>query len=575
LPSPKPPLGRPVDLECLCPTALCCNSRLRALAGDLARGNFDEFGYRAVTSAAGWQLGVEHLWTGVGPGNVPLLYQSALPSWSGRTAELTYQLHGTPQQLWAEFGLWSVPIGLGAIALVSGACWRWWVATPALLPGCVCVGLVAYGVLALTDYQLGVVAIAGVLGVYAAYLATRSPQPEIRGGRPAGHALLGLLLAIAGWLVPVHRAWAAADGGFRALAADRPEEFAAHLESARALAPWEPYYPYQLGWVAGDRAQRGDSDALPEAIAAFERANALSPVREFGRSNLGWLYLFAGDRAAAAEQFAITARLVPAKPGAFYSLGLSLRDPDLALDAFVLECLRDPEFVTRPLWQQAGLRSFYPRLLQRLQQRYADFLDRPDLDPDLRAYLRRASGSLLWWQGDFAAARATWEPTPVTEALLRVAAGEMLDSSALTASRSPALLTLAAWFDRNNRAELLRRAWALSESAEIPPELLQSFLTTMAAAPSFDRWVRQTGPTRAETLQRLGFGVLSRHVGGPLPRDYILLGENVAIAHLFGEGFASAAYFPALDRLLEVERSRLLADVAARSAKALRNTNDL
>jgi len=228
-------------------------------------------------------------------------------------------------------------------------CWRWWVATPALLPGCVSAGLVAYGLLALTDYQLDVVAIAGALGVFVAFLAAQTPQPTVTGGRVVGFGAIGLLLAIAVWLVPVHRARAAAASGFRALDSERPEQFVTALDRARTLAPWEPYYPYQLGWVAGDRALRTQSDTLAAAIAGFERGNALSPFREFGRGNLGWLYLAAGDRAAATAQFAIAARLVPAKPGAWYSLGLSLRDPERALDAFTLECLRDPEFLTRPL----------------------------------------------------------------------------------------------------------------------------------------------------------------------------------------------------------------------------------
>ncbi|NJM95372.1 MAG: O-antigen ligase family protein, partial [Acaryochloridaceae cyanobacterium CSU_5_19] len=98
-------------------STVLANNRLRALfvsafSRDSAEG---DMAFRLITNATGWAMGLAHPLLGAGLGSVPLLYQTYRPAWAGRAAELVYQLHGTPVQIWAELGGLGIVLSLGMI----------------------------------------------------------------------------------------------------------------------------------------------------------------------------------------------------------------------------------------------------------------------------------------------------------------------------------------------------------------------------------------------------------------------------------------------------------------------------
>ena len=259
------------------------NNRLRLLlTGGFSNQAGADLVYRLITMTIGWSMGWSHIFTGVGLGGVPLLFQRYRPGWAGQQAEWAYQLHSTPAQLWAELGLWSIVVWVGAIGGLGFLAFTWLrsaetpAQTPSLLIGAVFSSLLGYGVMSLTDYQLDNLCISGVLVVYLAVLTAecrdrrRSPateQQSIELSASSPHPLthlrlrqrpflpligVGILIAAVIWLIPVHRAWFLSSQGFAALSQGDVATFVQRLSRSHQLAAWEPYYAYELGWNLGN-----------------------------------------------------------------------------------------------------------------------------------------------------------------------------------------------------------------------------------------------------------------------------------------------------------------------------------
>jgi len=565
------------------------NDRLRTLIGELASGQASgELAYRLITNTIGGRMGLSQVASGIGLGGVPFLYQHFRPAWAGREAELTYQLHSTPAQVWAELGLWGGIVGLGTIAWVVAQTTRWIALSsnergvPKVLIGSLAIGLVSYVIVALTDYQLDNLSISGTVLLYLAVLAATlkrpsseaaiAPSPSKIGTRALPLAMLGLVAAILVWLVPVHRAWMLSSQGFSALAQQNITTLVDRLSQAHQLVPWEPYYANQLGWILGDLALQSPADQqktlLPDAIAWVQRSLQASPHQEFAHSNLGWLHLANSDPNSATQAFMQSAALVPAKRGVFTGLGTSLLaqgNSSAAIDAFALEILRDPIALTSPAWDNPVLQPIIPQLVQRLESRYTSLLQQAaGLEP-LTNQLLQSRGLLYWWTGNVTKARADWEKamSSVGQAVLDLAIGKPV-APELT-SASPGMRTIAAWLTPAQRPELLAQAWILA-NREAPPEfVLQQLVSTMNAAKNFDQWVKQLAPTRQYRRERLGFGLVSRHLDGVTPRDFYTVSERIAIAQLLNELFPPLLYSPQLDNALERDRTALLNTIQLRA----------
>lgn len=567
------------------------NPRLRSSLLAVSQGDASggQISYRIINNVIGWNMGQARPWAGMGPGSVLIFFQQYRPFWAGREAELHYQLHSTPAQLWAELGLWGILLPIAGVVLLGHALWRRRdldlaeQRLPTALLWSLITALWGYGVLSLTDYQLDVVAITGVSIVFLAVILfdLRAPLPDSVSDRPRRRRLmslagLGLVLALVIWLIPVHRAWATSAKGFGALQKNDVNRFVAHLEQAHQLAPWEPYYPFQLGWVLGDLSYRTDDPAIAERLRAdairwLQQGNEVSPYQEFGHSNQGWLEIQANPEAAIA-QFAQSAHLIPAKVGVFYGLGGSLflnGQRELAIEAIALELLRNPMLLPNLPLNGGPLTDLLPAIVARVETLSNEFLESTD-SPDVARHLHQVRGAVRWWTGDFPGAEASWNQSQdlISLAVLKMSMGEAPDLTALP--DSPGKFALLAWQEPENRQAWLEAAWLayrtdLPQLAQLEPpeEQIQTLLTTMNASATFDQWIKENAPYAELRAERIGFGVLMRHDDGVSPSDFYIRRENLAMSRFFETLLPSPDYLPKLEQQLQPYRLAVLEQAAS------------
>ncbi len=540
-----------------------------------------QFAYRLLNLDIAWRMGSAHPLTGIGLGNVPLQYQRYRPVWAGRESELIYQLHSTPGQLFAELGGWGLLIPL---LLTVGLIWQSlrsftrvnqvvsnqnnqikiyvWSLTSALL---------AYGVVSLTDYQLDNVCISGIIVIYLACLlqlwpgATELEKPS-RFARPTFFGGLVFLVIITIWLFPILRAWQLSEIAFRALAAEKVPAFTDYLTQAENLAPWEAYYPTQLGWNLGnlaltvqDPTQR--QELITPAIAAFQRSVKVSPYQEFTRNNLGWLEL-GMEPEKATQSFLVASQLVPAKRGGFYALGLSLliqQKVDLAIQAFSLECLRDPLFITNPLWRDPAFARLYPPVMEQMQTVLTQLAQDNPNDADLQQLLGQIQGGVYWWLGQFPQAEEKLNKfgDRQSQALLSLSKNPSQAGNYTQDLGSAGAKVVQAWQEPTQAEELISQAWLQTIQTPMPEVLLQQTVVSLRDAPDFYTWLRDYAPVLQYRRQRLGFGVNQRHIDGPNPTDFYQVLENMPMVTWFPQILPSPILAPALDNNLQPLREKL------------------
>ncbi|NJN23029.1 MAG: hypothetical protein HC812_19965 [Leptolyngbya sp. RL_3_1] len=369
-------------------------------------------------------------------------------------------------------------------------------------------------------------------------------------------SLIGILLAVGLWLTPIHRAWQLSSQGFIALADKKVESFTAKLEQAHRLAPWEPYYSYQLGWnlahVRSENAQVNQARSQ-QSLEFFQRNVLASPHQESGSSSLGWQQMLQRQWAAATTSLLKSTQLVPAKRGGFYSLGQSLllqNKTDLGVQAIALEIVRDPLFLTSPLLQAPPMASVYPQVQAEVLRLYQALLKhRPDPDP-FTLYLHQCLGGVYWWQGNLPAAQTQWQQAglPLGPALLAISRNEAVTLD---------LPILKAWLEPQRRSQWIAKALLQANQAVPNPQAVEVIQMGMDRSESFDQWVKHNAPLRQYPRERAGFGVLSRHIDGPAPQDFFPVVENLAMTRFLPELLPSTDYSPALDRALQPLREGL------------------
>ncbi|MGD1897583.1 MAG: O-antigen ligase family protein [Phormidesmis sp.] len=581
------------------------NNRLRGLFLSIftsSEHSSNETAYRIITNFTGWTIGLEQFPFGAGLGNVPLLYQRYRPFWAGQEAELTYQLHSTPAQIWAELGLIGSSFSIVVVVVIcflSRACLQSVSSQGSssyhLLPLIVAIisGFTGYIIYALTDFQLDNVCITGSCIIFLSALISIRQQSSIADETPRFQlclfqktektrffqALTGVsvLVSIAFWLYPIHRGWMLSSIGFARLQLSDISGFVSALEKAHQLVPWEPYYPYQLGWNLGELSYKTDdfkqAEILrQESISWFKRAIKHSPDREFGYSNLGWL-LVATEPQKATDMFLNSARLVPAKNGVFFALGYSLMKQNKeneAIQSMVVEILRQPLLITSPVWKSSELSSVYPQVLSQLEVSLTH-LSKSTHSPTNLSYFQQVLGALQWWKGDFNQAKITLSnlPTPLNQSMIALAEVRVHETdSFVTATKSPAHSMISSWIDPDHRdfhiTEALRFVLNRKElsSIETIPNLVSELSGSQRRSSSFHEWLTENAPVRSLLNERIGFGVISRHTDGPIPTDFSPRLENILMTDFFQDFISSPVYDPAIDKLLNPMRETLISQLS-------------
>ncbi len=560
---------------------IAANNRLRSLISGLftsfanpAQGS-GELLFRAIAADTGWRIGLEHWLFGAGAGSAVMLYQQYRPQWAGREAELLFQLHSTPVHLWAELGIGAVitfvfllmAIITLFIKLHKSQSWQTHPQDQAIAYG-LFGSLLGYGLLAITDYQLDVPAISGGLVIIFASLAylgqIHTRQLITLGYQKQPRLWLAIvatvyLIAAIAWLVPVNTAWQASSVGFLYLSRAKSnlmedrnkqesltealtsiDKFQDRLKLANQLAPWEPYYPYQLGWNLADLALNYPN--LPQSaawqkdgLAWIKKAIATNPNNEAVYNAAAWLSIRQPETSAAQEAESYFRRgleLVPLKRSLYFGLGVSLlrqgKTPE-AIAAMTREVINDPIFITSPIWTEPTFQPLYPQVVAKLEEIYSKTSNQ-----SLNLAILR------WWTGKpdaIAELKQTKNPTAI---LLAKAIAN--DTNALQAVKqnpqTPLEMVISAWLNPNLRDKLLERAYVfatsnlLDERAALTVKVMSD---RMANAANFDAWWRSPLPANSPLVinyrrARQGFSVVSRHLDGVVPLDFFNVSDRAEVS---------------------------------------------
>ena len=568
---------------------IIANNRLRSITAGLIASfsnptqGVGELMFRAIAADTGWRMGLDHWLFGVGAGSAVMLYQQYRPQWAGREAEILFQLHSTPVQLWAELGIGAVITFMFLLVAIASLVIKLhksptWQANPqdqAIAYG-LFGSLLGYGILAITDYQLDVPAISGSLVIVFACLAylgqVHTHELITLGYHKQPRLWLAIVLtfylggAIA-WLIPVNIAWQASSVGFIYLSSARAEldpelisqkkgnnpqekmatsmanaqdsinKFQERLKLAHQFSPWEPYYPYQLGWNLADLAinypQLPNSISMrKEGLAWIKTAIATNPHNEAGYNAAAWLSLQDNTPSSvkdAETYFRSGLELYPLKRSLSFGLGVSLLRQgkiDEAIAAMTTEVVNDPSFITSPIWADATFQPLYQRVVANLERIY------PAKSLNLTM--------LRWWTGKPNAIVALKETGNSTAILLANAITN--DTNALqSVKQNPQTaleMVISAWLNPDQRDKLLERAYVFA-SGSLPDQqsvlVVRAMSDRMAQATNFDNWLRQPLAANSPLVfnyrrARLGFGVISRHIDGVVPLDFFNVSDRAEIS---------------------------------------------
>ena len=103
------------------------------------------------------------------------------------------------------------------------------------------------------------------------------------------------------------------------------------------------------------------------------------------------------------------------------------------------------------------------------------------------------------------------------------------------------------WLDRTWE-EAIENGLAIPSLFPNKIALQQDFEEAKKRSLTFEQWLRDLRHYQVIRHERLGFGVLNRHLGGAVPLDYGRSIENGLIRELFPTLFPQRSFFPSLDR---------------------------
>jgi O-antigen ligase len=543
----------------LCLTVLA-NPRLRDLAlgggwSDIARESNTQ---RSAMVQAGALLGSERPLLGWGPGTVPLAYPKVRAQLAGGVDNVL-QLHCTPVQLWATLGTAGLT-ALGLLAFATAQRIRAVLRAPGPVPLTAAAALLAYGLFAFTDHQLDLPALNALLVLNLALLFT-APNPAAPPdqsnllGYFGGSAFRGIFTGLAASLlaIPLWRttqdlhARHAYEQALAALGDGQTESALAHLETAAQRAPHDPYYRHQLAGrllalraTEGDRARR---DELAATAAEHLRLSlAAGCFEEYAHVNLAWLALDAGSAQLANRHFRSALTLAPHRGGAYFGLGLALRETGelhAAIRAFALEWINDPIVATHPIWAHPDFTHYRPAIV-----REAGAL----LDELAPAHGAAVYTSKLWaWWNEAGPPPATGfnrETDRFAATLTAITRGEPLPAGAQdhawgrlldTWLRTPDDFSALSPLDPAFAATLARRA------ARHPAPAVHGFLT---AGPE-----DETNLLLAMRAVRTGYGVLALHPDGPPLADVPVRQIPRLVSTFAPDVFPARGWLPARELL--------------------------
>jgi tetratricopeptide (TPR) repeat protein len=540
------------------------NSYIRSVLSALIRGeNHLEFIFRDITNATGISIIKSNWLLGSGIGSIPLVYQQYRPEWAFNQGEMDFQLHSLPLQIFSELGIGGIFILLWGGILLLQLILR----SPKQHPiyhKCLTLGIIGYSVLSVLDYQLDVITTSITLVIYLVVLLYNY-EPKVEIFPPKYRklsTLIGWFLLFAGliWVTPINFAWYLSSQGFdylRDFQTNNTEtqnsafaNFQAKLNRALEFAPWETYYSNQIAWNLGSKSllQADQNSAQEEqklALNFFQKSIDRNPYQEFSYHQSAWLLLTMGDGEKAQPMFEKALALLPHKASLHFGLGLSLirqGKNELGIKSIVEECFYHPSFITSPLWYSQQLQGLYPIVMTELAKLYQ--AKKQDLNLAV----------LNWWLGKPNAVKELRSvKQPVTDLLADTIEDKRENLQTIVDQPiTPRDMVISAWYNPSKRQEKLRKAW-INSTGIVEETAIQSVVNALTVrmnnVNSFDEFLRSPLPlftplNLKEPNQRVGFGIMSRHIDGPDPYDLFVIERNAIFAHFWSDLFPS----PGIDK---------------------------
>jgi putative inorganic carbon (hco3(-)) transporter len=429
-------------------------------------------------------------WTGVGPGNMSLMYNLYRPIESGNWSMHVQQLHNTPAQFLGELGLFGLLAYAGFLLYFIGINIRlyahWQTKAQRYLALGAAISILGYAASSLTDYQLENIGIITLLianlWLWLGTLDSASQDSLVQKLVPNTIVLqsqklrrwlsvgLLVLLGVCGviWF-PTNTASAITFKANRQAIVGDLAVADQGWSSAMRLVPWDPIYPVVAGQKLLDLAaitqNPEDQKAIEEqAIEYYQKAVQAAPNDALFQQNLAVVLL--KDYPTEARNHALQSVALQNRDTtyAYYVLGLAYLkagEPEKAIDAFVLQALNRPQILTLTLDLDPRLHDIKTEILQRSIQNFQKFLT--SISPDIEGYafLQEQLTIVRWWHRDLSpqelsdlvtqdTLRQSWRP--IAQALILAEtdpqkAIDLLNASLDLNPQSLPELVLRAWID--------------------------------------------------------------------------------------------------------------------------------
>jgi putative inorganic carbon (hco3(-)) transporter len=356
---------------------------------------------------------------GIGPGNLSRVYNLYRPIETGAGLSVIQQMHNTPAQLAAELGILGLIVyfSLLAVLLKLGIQLHRKITETSdriLLYG-IGASWLGYGISSLFDYQLENIGITTTLVATTALLISlgdiygNSPKSLTLSNRTRRLSSLCLLVLLCGNF----QLWTRNDVGLYLsdagikdsqnldlVAAD--EKFS----KASTLIPWDPTYSALaaetlLKIVGNVKSQDSVLELEKSAINALKQTVNAAPNDPWFNQNLA--VLLTNQNAQEAEKYAKHAVcLAPRIYDSYtnYTLGtIYLRQNKIkeAVDAFVLESLGNPIFLTATIWDKAPFSAIKKDVLEKTLAGYQQLLSSTNKKSGQYQWAHEQWTILSWW----------------------------------------------------------------------------------------------------------------------------------------------------------------------------------
>ena len=529
-------------------------------------------------------------WVGVGSGNMSLVYNLYRPIESGNWSMHVQQLHNTPAQILGELGIFGfLAYGgfLGYFIWLNLKLYSHWeTKIQQYLSLGIGISFLGYATSSLTDYQLENIGISTLLitnlWLFTALLDTTPPGfPFPWGGKMIlnqGRLRRSLsLIGIGFWGLclflwsPIDAAAAVSLQATRqAIAGDFVAADRGWSQSA-SLVSWDPIYAgiagQKLLGILGEIENETDRLAVKEqAIDYYRQVVSAAPNDALFQHNLAVVLL---DRHAP-EAIEPAERSVTLQNRdstySYYTLGLAYLgkgDVEKAIDAFVLQGLSIPHFLTFTLQNDPALQSLRSDILARSLPALKQLLETTSPQSPGYGDIQEQVFLVRWWNEDLSATELKTIPTlpfrPLVKALILAETDPQLALNILTEaidfqpdSPSPELRLLRSWLDPDRYFEDLA---AILET----PEQRTGWQQNLQTYRNLREWL---GSITAEEVSadRLALWLTYRNINA-VNASRILLPPDITISRIARDLNLHPGlprYFPPLDRLINHYRIQRL-----------------